>query len=185
MISNAHVHQNDVMPVSLSQADFTVLQQLPEDLKLDIFELLPAHRVENRSSSISIGTINKFCDSKDIGNDKDFKLQFWMGNPPNWVDKFMHSGCLFLSSIANMYSTSGGTGLLSTALQSVFSFLHKLSDSSLKQWDESCSCVCELLTQYIDLKIESDIEELYVCFRLLKRYMNPSACSYLSFIILI
>ncbi|KAJ0965472.1 hypothetical protein J5N97_026610 [Dioscorea zingiberensis] len=168
LVSNAHAHQNDVMPVSLSQADFTVLQQLPEDLKFDIFELLPAHRVVN-PSVVSTSTINEFSDSKNIKNDEDFKVHLWVGNPPKWVEKFKSSDCLFLSSIANMYSTSAGTGLLSTALQSLFSFWLILFNSNLNQWDDSLSSFCELLKQYIDLKIESDIEELYVCFRLLKR----------------
>ncbi|KAK2985827.1 hypothetical protein RJ640_018693 [Escallonia rubra] len=43
-ISCSVPENNDLMPSSLSQVDVSVLQQLPEEMKTGILELLPAHR---------------------------------------------------------------------------------------------------------------------------------------------
>ena len=44
------------------------------------------------------------------------------------------------------------------------------SGISEEEASEASDGLCELLRQYIQLKLAVDIEEIYVCFRLLKRY---------------
>lgn len=61
-------------------------------------------------------------------------------------------------------------GLLSEYLLSSASFCSPNLDPGSEEWDAVVSCLSEFLKEYINQKIESDIEELYNCFRLLKRY---------------
>ncbi|RVW61433.1 DNA repair protein REV1 [Vitis vinifera] len=98
----------------------------------------------------------------------------WIGNPPQWVDKFKVSNCLLLNILAEMYYRSGSTGCLSSILQCTLSKFLLPLDASSDGWDETISSLCDLLKQYIKIKIESDIEEIYVCFRLLKRFTMKS-----------
>ena len=49
----------DFMPNSLSQADFAVVQELPEDVRADLFNVLPLHRSRDPTCSTSNVTENK------------------------------------------------------------------------------------------------------------------------------
>lgn len=161
----------DLMPNSLTQADASVLEQLPEDLKADIIESLPAHRAVNSVGNAPIGFVGAFPNNVGVQNSEYTKTHLWLGSPPKWVVMFQTSNCLILNIIAELYTKSRANGLLSSIFQSIFSFLPLTSESCSEERDEALSSLCELLTQYVNLKIESDIEELYNCFCFLKRYL--------------
>lgn len=161
----------DLMPGSWSQADISILQQLPEDVRTDSYELTPPHRA--RISNDSYDLASELLKSSGNQNLKCSKISLFSGSPPKWVEKFKVSNCLILNVIAEFYAKSRADALLSSILQSVVSFLPLALGKSSEERDEAISCLCELLTQYIILKIESDIEELYNCFCLLKRYLFP------------
>ncbi|KAK4563262.1 hypothetical protein RGQ29_005682 [Quercus rubra] len=174
--------KTDLIPSSLSQVDTSVLQQLPEELKVDILEHLPAHRMQVFSPNVLLDPTEiplEALGTKTAENNsgsKDFVLDnnLWVGIPPQWVDKFKVSNCLILNILAEMYYKSGSTGNLSPILQRISSVsLHQL-DAFQDGWDEAMYILCELLKQYIKLKIELDIEEIYVCFRLLRRFAMKS-----------
>uniref|UniRef100_A0A2P2KC89 DNA repair protein REV1 isoform X1 n=1 Tax=Rhizophora mucronata TaxID=61149 RepID=A0A2P2KC89_RHIMU len=183
-INNTACENADLLPSSLSQVDPLVLQQLPEDLRIDILEQIPAHRRQDLTSNADFGSLEenpqKLLDIKisefqlpQIGNVT--KNNLWLGNPPQWVDRFKASNCLMLNSLALMYYKSGSCGNLSSILQSATTEWQCYLDGGHDDWsDEATYYLCELFKQYIKLKIEFDIEELYVCFRLLKRFMAKS-----------
>ncbi|XP_020114515.1 uncharacterized protein LOC109728471 isoform X7 [Ananas comosus] len=161
----------DLMPGSWSQADISILQQLPEDVRTDSYELTPQRaRISNDSYDLT----SELLKSSGNQNLKCSKISLFSGSPPKWVEKFKVSNCLILNVIAEFYAKSRADALLSSILQSVISFLPLASEKSSEERDEAISCLCELLTQYIILKIESDIEELYNCFCLLKRFSSVS-----------
>lgn len=168
------------MPSSLSQVDTTVLQQLPEELKVDIVEQLPAHRKQEFSLNTALSsfgkhppellpnmTTNNFLESTD----SILECNLWIGSPPKWVDKFKESKCTMLKILANMYHKLGSSGDLSSILRHTILEHQRLLDTNSEGWDEALCYFCELLKQYIDQKIEFDIEEIYICFRLLRRYL--------------
>ncbi|KAL5857814.1 hypothetical protein ACOSQ3_005272 [Xanthoceras sorbifolium] len=173
------LNKTDLMPSSLSQIDISVLQQLPDELRAGILELLPAHRrfysngasvtTENLHESVDIKTRENLTTSIDVGNNN-----LWVGNPPLWVDKFKASNFSLLKILAEMYYKAGSTGNLSQILQQTVSAPTNPQDTSSDGWDEAIDNLSELLKQYINLKIEADIEEIYVCFRLLRRIMLKS-----------
>ncbi|XP_020536171.2 DNA repair protein REV1 isoform X2 [Jatropha curcas] len=174
----------DLMPSSLSQVDTSVLQQLPEELRADILGLLPSHRGEESTSDASLVPLKenpqealKIADYKSISVNSVLNSDLWNGNPPQWVDKFKVNNCLILNTLAETYYKSGSVGNLSSIMQCAISkFLYHLNenDDSWGWGDEATYYFCELLRQYINLKIEFDIEEIYVCFRLLRRFMKKS-----------
>ncbi|WOK95098.1 DNA repair protein REV1-like [Canna indica] len=162
-------YNSNMMPQSLSQLDFSVLHELPEELKVGILKSLPPHR---ESSFLGNGpsSSGKFpCDMKDE-NSGYLTTSLWTGTPPSWVQKFQHSNCFLLNIIAAQYTRSDTNGLLSLTFQSLRPFLSAFSDLSALESDEMLSSLFELFKQYIELKVESDIEELYVCFRILQRF---------------
>ncbi|KAJ4716214.1 DNA repair protein REV1 [Melia azedarach] len=172
----------DLMPSSLTQVDTSVLQQLPEELRADILEMLPAHRKQESSTNAALVHPENLREVFDIrtaenlpGLDNSLvNSNLWAGNPPLWVDKFKASNFLILNILADNYYKSGSTENLSQILQhTVSKSLHPL-DSSSAAWDEAIYSLSELLRQYIELKIQMDIEEIYVCFRLLRRIMVKS-----------
>ncbi|KAH9605492.1 hypothetical protein KSS87_011868 [Heliosperma pusillum] len=156
----------DVMPSSLSQVDISVLQQLPEDLRADIVGALPLHRISNCSTehNITAPVVEVKLASTDLAKSQNF----WVGNPPLWVHEFKTSKCLILNILAEMYLKSESK-LLSSTLQCCLSGLLLSGEVTEDFSDEASSSLCELLRQYIQLKLEIDIEEIYICFRLLKR----------------
>lgn len=170
------LENNDLMPSSLSQVDASVLQQLPEELRADIFESLPAHRRQE----ISVLGPNKDnyhpsgimpTDNQPGSTDTGVKNNLWIGNPPLWVDKFKVSNLLILKYFADMYYKANSAESLSSILQrTVAESLHPL-DARCDAWNEAVQSFSELLMEYIKLKIVLDIEEIYVCFRLLRRYV--------------
>ncbi|KAA8536245.1 hypothetical protein F0562_028723 [Nyssa sinensis] len=172
----------DLMPSSLSQVDVSVLQQLPEELRVDILEVLPAHRRPEYVSDAALGHLPNPRESSRMGctenqtgmMDSLSSKDLWVGNPPLWVEKFKVSKFRMLNILAEMYYRSGSTGHLSSILQRTISEYRISLDSSNDGWDDAISCLCDLLKQYIRLKIETDIEEIYVCFRLLRRFTTKS-----------
>ncbi|KAG5548212.1 hypothetical protein RHGRI_013793 [Rhododendron griersonianum] len=127
-ISTEVSNKLDLMPSSLSQVDTSVLQQLPEELRVDILQLLPAHRQPECVSDVILDPSSK---SKELLGLKSPENQpsvsgkeLWAGNPP--------------------------------------------------EWDDAIRCLCDLLKQYIKLRVETDIEEIYVSLRLLKRFTIKS-----------
>ncbi|XP_021750780.1 DNA repair protein REV1-like [Chenopodium quinoa] len=174
IIPNSEVESGvvDLMPYSLSQVDMSILHQLPEELRADIVGALPAHRRPNGlPESCKVSEVaQKMGHGRDntgsVECAKDSNL--WVGSPPCWVHKFKVSNCLILNILAEMFLRSGSTGVLSSTLQCCLSGFQIYSDFD-DVGNESSHNLCELLRQYIQLKLEEDIEEIYVCFRLLKR----------------
>lgn len=123
-----------MMPSSLSQVDFSILENLPDDVRADVLKTLPLHRVENQppessKSSLLSGSYSNWCEMLQVHN-----------------------------------------GLLSECLLSSASFCFLNLDRGSKEWDAVVLYFCEYMKEYINQKIESDLEELYNCFCLLKRY---------------
>ncbi|CAL5438082.1 unnamed protein product [Camellia sinensis] len=172
----------DLMPSSLSQVDISVLQQLPEELRVDILEVLPAHRRPECTSDAALGPTSKSeespclkCPENRLGSMNSVsRIELWVGNPPEWVEKFKDSNSSILKFLADMYYRSGSRGRLSSILQCTLSESELHSDASNDGWDDAIGCLCDLLKQYIKLQIETDIEEIYVCFRLLRRFTTKS-----------
>ncbi|KAI4295713.1 hypothetical protein L6164_035729 [Bauhinia variegata] len=179
---NSSFGKDDIMPSSLSQVDTSVLGQLPEDLKADILEQLPPHRRQESCSNAASGTLRgdnqealgiKNYENCPGSNDSILNDNLWVGNPPNWVDKLKVSNCLILKKLSEMYYKSGLSGTFSSVLQETMSELPHL-DLALHSSDDTINILCELLKQYIKVKIERDIEEIYICFRLIKRFAAKS-----------
>ncbi|KAF7144242.1 hypothetical protein RHSIM_Rhsim05G0088900 [Rhododendron simsii] len=177
-ISTEVSNKLDLMPSSLSQVDTSVLQQLPEELRVDILQLLPAHRQPECVSDVNLDPSSK---SKELLGLKSPENQpsvsgkeLWAGNPPEWVTMFKHSNCCIFRTLADMYYRSGSTGRLSSILQCTLSESQPLVDATNDGWDDAICCLCDLLKQYIKLRVETDIEEIYVSFRLLKRFTIKS-----------
>ncbi|KAL5561320.1 hypothetical protein UlMin_031067 [Ulmus minor] len=172
----------DLMPSSLSQVDISVLQQLPQELRVDILEQLPAHRNQDPSSSSSLSPVKHPKQLLAINNtennagstDTVAKYKLWFGNPPKWVDEFRESNCVILNFLSKMYYKSGPTGNLSSILRFTILESYYLPEEGYEGWDESVQRISELLKQYVELKIELDIEEIYICFRLLRRFISKS-----------
>ncbi|XP_027914406.1 DNA repair protein REV1 isoform X2 [Vigna unguiculata] len=170
---------NDLLPSSLSQVDGSVFQQLPEDLKADIVEQLPAHRRPDICSTVVIPPLENHSLSVGVENSDNSPIysynndSLWVGNPPNWVRKFKSSSCLILKKLAEMYLRSGLANTLSSVLHQIISEFYELNLAQQFS-DETVDIMCELLKQYIKVKIERDIEEIYICFRLLKRFAAKS-----------
>ncbi|KAF3435497.1 hypothetical protein FNV43_RR22586 [Rhamnella rubrinervis] len=170
------LERTDLMPSSLSQVDTTVLQQLPEELRVDIIEQLPAHRQQEFSLNAASSSFGELPPDMTTGNlwestDSVLKCSLWIGNPPKWVDEFKESKYMILKILANMYYKSGCSGDLSSILRHTILESQHLLDVNFEVWNEALCCFSELLKQYIELKIEFDIEEIYICFRLLRRYL--------------
>nr|XP_016509914.1 PREDICTED: DNA repair protein REV1-like [Nicotiana tabacum]XP_016509915.1 PREDICTED: DNA repair protein REV1-like [Nicotiana tabacum] len=166
LISNAPVSgDSGLMPSSLSQVDTSVFQELPEDLKTDILELLPAHR--NTESSLDASLVcanNQSSTGPSISS-----IDLWVGDPPEWIDIFKASNCQILWILAEMYQRAGAKKQLSSVLQRTMSQIYILPDVGTDGWAEAVSCLCELIKQYLKLKISTDIEEVYICSCLLRR----------------
>lgn len=178
-MANAGLENTDIMPSSLSQVDTSVLQQLPKELRVDIIEQLPAHRKPGLSANSSLSPSSKHpldpVDNIHSENHLDLtdcasKYKLWVGNPPKWVDEFSESNCVILNVLAKMYYKSGSTGSLSSILRCTIMESRHLLDAGNESWNEALQGFSEVLKQYVNLKIELDIEELYICFRLLQRY---------------
>ncbi|KAK7405827.1 hypothetical protein VNO78_07437 [Psophocarpus tetragonolobus] len=170
--------KNDLLPSSLSQVDGSVFQQLPEDLKTVIVEQLPAHRrLEICTNAVVVPSLEKHLVSGvEISENfpgSSYHDCLWAGNPPNWVRKFKVSSCLILKKLAEIYYKSGLTSTLSSVLHQITSEFYA-TNLAQQFSDETVSIMCELLRQYIKVKIERDIEEIYICFRLLKRFAAKS-----------
>lgn len=171
--------KDDLLPSSLSQVDGSVLRELPEDLKAVIVLQLPAHRRQDISSNValvppsenhqvSLGVKN----SENLGSNV-LNECLWAGNPPKWVEEFKMRSCLILNKLAEVYCKSGLTSTLSSVLHQIISEFHLLNLVHQIS-DDSVNIMCELLKQYIKMKIGKDIEEIYICFRLLKRFSAKS-----------
>lgn len=175
----------DLMPSSLSQVDVSVLQELPEELRADVLGAFPAHRRQQSSSDVPMETCKKQDEEPiDIkGTENEFVFlgsSLWFGNPPLWTEKFKVSGnCILekLSEIDYKVAQSSSRPILSPVLQHAISEIGSFHDASANELDKAIYDVCELLKQYIKLKVEGDIEEIYLCFRLLKRYWRDLSCT--------
>ncbi|CAL4966740.1 unnamed protein product [Urochloa decumbens] len=174
------VTQLDWMPDSLSQADFTVLQELPKDVKADLFSALPLHRSGDPTCSTSNvseskppnvgGAENRSLHDSGADDPKDPRIFPTPGSSQKWIEQFRVSSCLILNVIAEQHTDSCCSRPLSSVLEPVASFLSLCPKSGSEEWNETLSCLSELLRHYIQLKVETDIEELYKCFCLLKRF---------------
>ncbi|XWS62960.1 hypothetical protein CRYUN_Cryun06bG0055600 [Craigia yunnanensis] len=169
---------NDLMPLSLSQVDTSVLQQLPEELRADIFESLPAHR-RQEISALGPNTDNlhhplgiKTTDNQPGSTDTGVCNNLWIGNPPLWVDKFKVSNLLILKFFADMYYKANSAKSLSSILQCTIAQSLRPLDARCDAWNEAVHSLSELFMEYIKLKIVVDIEEIYICFRLLRSQLT-------------
>ncbi|CAK8539097.1 unnamed protein product [Lathyrus sativus] len=172
--------KDDLLPASLSQVDGSVLQELPEDLKAVIVLQLPAHRKQEICSNVALVPPSEnhqvsigVNDSENLGSNHALNECLWDGNPPKWVEEFKFSSCLILKKLAEMYYKSGLTSTFSSVLRHIISEFHQLNPV-YQISDDSVNITCELLKQYIKVKIGKDIEEIYICIRLLKRFAAAS-----------
>lgn len=128
-------------------------------------------RAQSTFDDDSVGCHEKHPVTERTQNIYTSKINLWFGQPPKWVEMFTVSSCLLLNVVADLYVKSGRNCSLSSILQSLLSSCSPIFDWISEGWDEALPSLCELIIQYIALKIETDIEELYICFRLLKRYL--------------
>ncbi|KAI3753074.1 hypothetical protein L2E82_25119 [Cichorium intybus] len=155
---NIEVGSSSILPSSLSQIDASVLQELPEEIQNDIIDLLPPHRNLEPEPSLP---------DPQPG-------QLWVGDPPNWIQKFSSSNLQILRLFSDTYSQLKSNHDLSSLLLKCISSSEILCNDFNDDYDDVISCLHELLKQYIDLKIDSDLEEIHTCFRLLKRLSGKS-----------
>ncbi|KAF9675848.1 hypothetical protein SADUNF_Sadunf09G0075900 [Salix dunnii] len=169
-ICSVSPNNTDLMPSSLSQVDVSVLQQLPEELRGDILGQLPAHRKQELTSNAGShlsenpeGALNiKITENQSNSTASVLNTNLWIGSPPQWVDKFTISSCLILKTLAELYCTLGSTGRLSPILQRIISeCLYPLDENSDACGEEATYDLCELFKQYVKLKMELDLEEIY------------------------
>ncbi|XP_055815918.1 DNA repair protein REV1-like isoform X3 [Solanum dulcamara] len=156
-----------LMPSSLSQVDTSVFQELPEELRADILELLPAHRNNESSLDASLVCANNQNCSPSISS-----IDLWVGNPPEWIDIFKASNCQILCVLGEMYQSAGARKQLSSILQRTMSQIYILPDVGTDGWVEAVSFLSELIKKYLKLKISTDIEEVYTCSCLLRRNVS-------------
>ncbi|KAM0849749.1 hypothetical protein ACQ4PT_053545 [Festuca glaucescens] len=155
----------DFMPNSLSQADFTVLQELPEDVKADLFNVLPLHR--SRDPTCSTSNVTESKSPNDEGTDDP--IRHLPGSSKKWAEQSKISNSLILNAIAEQHADSISNKPLSSILEPIASLLPLCPNSGSEEWNDTLSCLSGLLIEYIHLKVDSDIEELHRCFLLLKR----------------
>ncbi|KAL6502479.1 hypothetical protein OROHE_024484 [Orobanche hederae] len=161
---------DNLLPSSLSQVDCSVLQQLPDELRKDIIELLPQHREPAFPKGSSSNVIDKQTESADTElND------LWGGSPPKWVEMFERNSCSTLNNFAKIHR-SGSGDCLSSLLQRMVSGLFLPIGEAAGMSDDAVGLLCELFKQYVDLKIATDMEEIYLCICLLKRLTGMSEC---------
>lgn len=162
------IEMTDWMPSSLSQVDVSVLQELPEELRADVLGAFPVHRRQQSSSDAPKETCKKQDEETEIGISTS---SLWFGNPPLWTEKFKVSGNCTMEKFSEIYfKVAQLMPTLSSVLQYSISEVSSFRDASANDLEKAVYDVCELLKQYIKLKVEGDIEEIYLCFRLLKRY---------------
>lgn len=171
--SHPSIGNTSFMPSSLSQVDHSVLQQLPKELIDGIVQLLPAHREHDASAADTILCRNMpedpFTSTENLES-LEMDTELWIGNPPNWIARFRASKSSILNILADLYMRSGSDGSLSAVLQCCVSKISGDIDAEFDGVDNTIHCLSEMLKQYIKQKIELDIEEVYVCSRILKRY---------------
>ncbi|CAH8333638.1 unnamed protein product [Eruca vesicaria subsp. sativa] len=173
--SERAIKMTDLMPLSLSQVDVSVLQELPEELRADVLGAFPTHRRQQSSSNAPMETCKKQdkepTDINDAENDIGFSSSsLWFGNPPLWVENFQISGNCTLEKFSKIYyKVAQPRPMLSTVLQRAMSEVWSSGDASANDLEKTVHDVCEFLKEYIKIKVEGDIEEIYLCFRLLKR----------------
>ncbi|KAL6514609.1 hypothetical protein OROGR_020188 [Orobanche gracilis] len=154
---------DNLLPSSLSQVDCSVLQQLPDELRKDIIELLPQHREPAFTKGSSSNVIDKQTESGDTE-----LSDLWGGSPPKWVEMFERNSCRTLNNFAKI-NQSGSGDCLSSLLQRMVSGLFLPIEEAAGMSDDAVGLLCELFKQYVDLKIATDMEEIYLCICLLKR----------------
>ncbi|KAJ0262690.1 DNA repair protein REV1 [Hirschfeldia incana] len=168
------IETTDLMPLSFSQVDVSVLQELPAD----VLGAFTSHQKEQSSSETPMETCTKQDKEPTYINDAENATGFpssylWFGNPPLWVENFKVSGNCTLEKMSEIYckvlAQSRPPMLLSTVLQRTISEVGSFQDASANDLDKTVDDVCEFLKEYIELKVEGDIEEIYICFRFLKR----------------
>ncbi|KAL6534846.1 hypothetical protein OROGR_013521 [Orobanche gracilis] len=139
---------DNLLPSSLSQVDCSVLQQLPDELRKDIIELLPQHREPAFTKGSSSNVIDKQTESAD-------------------------TDCSTLNNFAKIHR-SGSGDCLSSLLQRMVSGLFLPIEEAAGMSDDAVGLLCELFKQYMDLKIATDMEEIYLRICLLKRLIGMS-----------
>uniref|UniRef100_A0A453SSB8 DNA repair protein REV1 n=1 Tax=Aegilops tauschii subsp. strangulata TaxID=200361 RepID=A0A453SSB8_AEGTS len=169
LIDTESVTRLDFMPNSLSQADFTVLQELPEDVRADLFNVIPLHRPIDPTCCTSNVTENKSLKNGGTDDPKNPVICVLPGSSQKWAEQFRVSSSLLLNAIAEQHANSISSQPLSSILEHVASLLPLCPTSGSEEWSDTLSRLSVLLTEYIHLKVDSDIEELYKCFLLLKR----------------
>ncbi|XP_071726230.1 DNA repair protein REV1-like isoform X2 [Rutidosis leptorrhynchoides] len=176
-----------VMPSSLSQIDASVLEQLPEEIRDDILGglLVPAHTTNLQTPPPPPQRLNHVqVESEPMDDDDDSSSNhLWIGRPPEWVNKFKFSGSQILRFLSDTYNNSGLEKRgRSTSCDLSWVLLKAVSapeisiggtttaeSSSSAHDDTIINFLCDLFKQYIQLKLESDLEEIHTCFRLLRR----------------
>ncbi|KAK9053446.1 hypothetical protein SSX86_030080 [Deinandra increscens subsp. villosa] len=157
----------DMMPSASSHIDPSIIQELPEEIKNGITNLFPAH------SAPQIRSHDHLVDQVKP-TDHSSSHQLWVGNSPQWVEKFKSSDSQILRFFSDMYSGVGSTHRLSSVLLKSFSANEACLGGKTTECDDTVRCLCQLLKDYVDLELESDLEEIHTCFRLLQRLSGRS-----------
>ncbi|PWA92321.1 BRCT domain-containing protein [Artemisia annua] len=160
-----------VMPSSLSQIDASALQEYPQEIRDEILNNLPAHRnPETISDASPLGLNLNHLEIQAKPTDHDSSNALWSGNPPHWVQMYKSSDSQILRYLSDTYSGLKSTyDLSSVLLKSVAATEVVCIGGRTTECDDAIRCLCELLKQYIELKVESDLEEIHTCFRILRR----------------
>ncbi|XP_057782896.1 DNA repair protein REV1 isoform X2 [Salvia miltiorrhiza] len=162
----ATLSRRHIMPSSLSQVDSSVFRELPEELRKDIIE----HLAHHEGPEYVKGAFSDVSDKQTEVEASDLS-GLWIGNPPKWVKKFQISNCGLLTIFAEVYQSGSGS-CLSSLLQCLMSRI--LTGGGADGFGNAVSWLHELFKQYIDLKITTDVEEIYVCICLLRRLTGRS-----------
>ncbi|KAK8949785.1 DNA repair protein REV1 [Platanthera guangdongensis] len=160
-----------VLTSGSSSKAFSIMQNLSNG-NLDKSAL--AQGVPSHFASVAVDTHRNKPNPIGPALSDTFKINLWSGSPPKWVENFEVSNSLILNLTAQLYAKYGVDKLLSPILQLLISLYPLILGSSSEEPLEVRFDLCELLLQYIELKIDSDVEELYLCYLLLERLASVS-----------
>lgn len=159
------------MPSSLSQIDASALQEYPQEIRDEILKNLPAHRnLETISDASPLGVNLNHLEIQAKPTDHDSSNALWSGNPPHWIQMYKSSDSQILRYLSDTYSGLKSAYDLSSVLLKIVAATEVVCiGGRTTECDDTVSCLCKLLKQYIELKVESDLEEIHTCFRILRR----------------
>ena len=164
----------EAIPFSLSEIDMATLNELPIDIQEDIIKALPGC-LPCKSISKSV----EACESSHVDcidlmkkNSRENLDGLWCGFPPRWTSLFQ--GFSGVGAEILHHLSKSFLELYRQPFSSVFLHVmcsHHIVEGAWQNLDPFIyTCFMELLKQYLQLRISSDLEEIYLVARILKRY---------------